>query len=161
MSASAPPTVDLVVEVVAERLGVTRRDIMGRDRSALTARARHVAMWLTRRVTGMSTPAIGRAFGGRDHATVLGALARINALLIDDAYAAVEINQIEAEVLATAGVYERLGVRAAPDVDPVAVARRIMGDSRAATQTSVTEIEALAAYVLTHAYPEQQNEEVA
>ena len=151
-------TVDLVVDIVAQRLDVTRADIVGPGRSAQATRARHVAMWLARRVAAASTNEIGRAIGGRDHTTVLAAIARINALALDDVVAARELHDLEAEARATAGVYARLGLRAAPDVDAVAVARRVLGDARAATQTSVAEIEALAAYVLTHAYPDTKEE---
>ena len=37
---------------------------------------RQLAMYLARELTGQTLPAIGRAFGGRDHTTVLHACRR-------------------------------------------------------------------------------------
>ena len=38
-------------------------------------------MWLCRKFTSRSLPEIGRAFGGRDHTTVLHAVRKIDALV--------------------------------------------------------------------------------
>lgn len=40
-------------------------------------RARHVAIYLSRELTGRSFPQLGRAFGGRDCSTVISAVKRI------------------------------------------------------------------------------------
>ena len=50
-----------------------------RDRRAVDAR--WVAMWLAREFTGHSLPTIGRAFGDRDHTTVLHALREMPGLM--------------------------------------------------------------------------------
>jgi len=53
---------------------------------------RQVAMYLCRELTDASLPAIGRAFGGRDHTTVLYAVQKISGLLTDggDVYESVQ-----------------------------------------------------------------------
>ena len=51
---------------------------MARDRRPAVARARKVAMYLARELTGQSLPEIGRGFGGRDHSTVLSAVRSID-----------------------------------------------------------------------------------
>ena len=42
-------------------------------------------MYLMRQLTDLSLAEIGRAFGGRDHTTVLHACRRIEALIVEDA----------------------------------------------------------------------------
>jgi chromosomal replication initiator protein len=45
------------------------------------AQQRHIAMWLIRNDTDLSYPSIGNVFGGRDHATIMYGVKRVNALL--------------------------------------------------------------------------------
>jgi len=45
---------------------------------------RQVAMYLCRSLTDSSLPEIGRAFGGRDHSTVLHAIAKIEQEITQD-----------------------------------------------------------------------------
>jgi chromosomal replication initiator protein len=46
--------------------------------------ARMIAMYLTRQITHRSTPAIGRAFGGRDHSTVIHAIRSVERKMFTD-----------------------------------------------------------------------------
>src|SRR5207249_4412564 len=48
------------------------------------ARARQVAMYLTRKITALSYPVIGEKFGGKDHSTVINAEQRIEQLMGED-----------------------------------------------------------------------------
>ena len=41
-------------------------------------------MYLTRKITGLSYPAIGERFGGKDHSTVINAEQRITQLMDED-----------------------------------------------------------------------------
>ena len=72
----SPPTVDEIIDATAGRFGVTSADLVARDRRPTVTHARKVAMYLARDLTDHSLPAIGRAFGGRDHSTVLSAVRR-------------------------------------------------------------------------------------
>ena len=67
---------DIVVAVAAE-VGVSRHELLARDRRPVVVWARHLAMYLARELTGASLPNIGRAFGGRNHTTVLHAIRRV------------------------------------------------------------------------------------
>lgn len=67
--------------MTARYFGVTQADIISQRQDRRTARARHVAMWLCRHDTGASLPKIGKAFGGRDHTSVLYAIRKIDAEL--------------------------------------------------------------------------------
>jgi chromosomal replication initiator protein len=53
-----------------------------------------VAIHLARELTGAPLTAIGDAFGGRNHATVLHALKRVAGRLADDPQAVVEIQDL-------------------------------------------------------------------
>jgi hypothetical protein len=73
--------ISLIINIVSRRLGVPRALMLGDVRVAHVVRARHTAIWLARRITGASTTVIGRAFGQRDHTTVLYALKKMDGLL--------------------------------------------------------------------------------
>jgi len=64
-------TTDMILERVCEAYGLSVADLQGRRRSAPIAKARQVAMYLMREMTGASLPQIGRDLGGRDHSTIL------------------------------------------------------------------------------------------
>jgi chromosomal replication initiator protein len=52
------------------------------------ARPRQVAMYLSKQLTSRSLPEIGRAFGGRDHTTVMHAVRKVEELVkLDTAFA--------------------------------------------------------------------------
>jgi len=81
-------TIHDIQRLVASRMGATALDLVSARQAS--ARPRQVAMWLARHTTPASFPAIGRAFGNRDHTTVMQAVRRVDALMADDpAFAAV------------------------------------------------------------------------
>ena len=69
---------------VATEFGVSRAELVGSTRAATPLRARQVAIFLTRELTDLSLPQIGRLYGGRDHSTVLNSLRRVEAKLAED-----------------------------------------------------------------------------
>jgi hypothetical protein len=73
----AEPSLSLIIQMAADAFGVTPRDLRSDRRDRRVVVARHAAMWLARLMTGHSLPAIGRAFGDRDHTTVLYAVSRM------------------------------------------------------------------------------------
>lgn len=77
--------VKLIVDIVAGHFHVRAADIRGNRRPTELVRARWVALWLARTMTGASYPALGQAFGGRDHATVINACKRMRERLAGDA----------------------------------------------------------------------------
>jgi len=66
-----------IMAAVAAEVGISRQELRSRDRRPAVVWARHLAMYLAREVTGASLPDIGRAFGGRNHTTVLHAVRRV------------------------------------------------------------------------------------
>jgi chromosomal replication initiator protein len=71
---SAKPSVEEVLAATASLFGVTAGQLTARDRRPDVARARKVAIYLARELTGKSLPEIGRRLGGRDHSTILAAV---------------------------------------------------------------------------------------
>jgi chromosomal replication initiator protein len=74
-----------IQEQVAEAFGVSRAELVGSSRAATPLLARQVAILLTRELTDLSLPQIGRLYGGRDHSTVLNSLRRAEAAVANDA----------------------------------------------------------------------------
>ncbi|MDH7602594.1 MAG: chromosomal replication initiator protein DnaA [Armatimonadota bacterium] len=76
-----------VQKEVARRFNLDVSDLKGPSRTKDVVIARQVAMYLMRQLTDWSLPAIGRAFGGRDHTTVLHACKCIAAkIALDKAF---------------------------------------------------------------------------
>lgn len=77
--APLPEWVRRIVREVSEKHGVPPREILSRSRTVQVAAARTEAIYLTKATEPMtSAPTIGRWFG-RDHTSVLTALARYQA----------------------------------------------------------------------------------
>ncbi len=70
------PTVDDIQRATCEAFGITLDDLLSTSRTATIAWPRQVAMYLAREHTSESLPSIGRAFGGRNHTTVMHACKR-------------------------------------------------------------------------------------
>ncbi|HMJ02626.1 MAG TPA: chromosomal replication initiator protein DnaA [Conexibacter sp.] len=84
---STPRTVEEIQAATCERLGISPEALTSPDRSARIAWARQVAMYLSRELTDATLPAIGKAFGGRNHTTVLHACRRATERIAKDAEA--------------------------------------------------------------------------
>lgn len=84
-----------IQSVTAAHFAMTVDQLCSRDRHQHVAMARHIAMYLMRLHTGASFPEIGRAFGNRDHSTVVSAVQKITTLKDLDAGVADAIVRIE------------------------------------------------------------------
>jgi chromosomal replication initiator protein len=83
-SQSEPTVVEEIQQRVAAAFEVSRAELVGSSRAATPLRARQIAILLTREMTNLSLPQIGRLYGGRDHSTVLNSLRRAEANLTTD-----------------------------------------------------------------------------
>jgi chromosomal replication initiator protein len=77
-------TIPMIQDKVATHFGVTVADINGKKRNKEIVIPRQIAMYLARDLTQESLPQIGRAFGGKDHTTVMHASDKILKALADD-----------------------------------------------------------------------------
>ncbi len=81
-------TMEEIQKRVAEHFKIRVSDMSSARRSRAVARPRQVAMYLSKQLTSRSLPEIGRAFGGRDHTTVMHAVRKIEELVkLDSAFA--------------------------------------------------------------------------
>ncbi|HOK95599.1 MAG TPA: chromosomal replication initiator protein DnaA [Anaerohalosphaeraceae bacterium] len=70
-----------ILSAAADLFGVSVSDMYSAKKDRTTTLARSAAMYLTRRFTKMSFPEIGRAFGNKNHATVILACRKIDQAL--------------------------------------------------------------------------------
>jgi chromosomal replication initiator protein len=77
-------TIEHIQKTVADYYKIKVADMHSKKRTRVVARPRQVAMWLAKDLTPLSLPAIGEAFGGRDHTTVLHACRTIAELRLSD-----------------------------------------------------------------------------
>jgi chromosomal replication initiator protein len=91
-------SVEEIQQRVAERFGISRAELVGSSRAATPLRARQVAIFLTRDLTDLSLPQIGRLYGGRDHTTVLNSLRRVEASLGEDAELAERVAELRGAI---------------------------------------------------------------
>ena len=70
-------TPDVIIDCVAEYYGLSSAQVRGDSRKKEIALARHMAVYLTREMTGLSLPRIGDAFG-RDHSTIINSCDKIS-----------------------------------------------------------------------------------
>ena len=88
------PSIPAIQEAVAAHFGIEVASLLAAGRAASVAWPRHVAMHLARELTAESLPAIGAAFGGRSHTTVLHACRRAKDRVATDPVAAADVDKL-------------------------------------------------------------------
>jgi len=78
-SAKPPVTASRIIDLTADMFGFTIEQLTGGSRQRPLVEARQVAMYVTRNSTDLSYPEIGKAYGNRDHTTVMHAVRKIEA----------------------------------------------------------------------------------
>jgi chromosomal replication initiator protein len=77
-------SVDDIQRIVCHHFKLRSTDLLSKDRHKSIAFARHVAMYLCKQRLKCSFPELGRAFGNRDHTTVISAVRKVEALRSSD-----------------------------------------------------------------------------
>lgn len=93
-----PISVTDIVRIVGAFYGVSYADMVSPRRENKLVTARHVAIWLAKKITARSYPQIGRFIGGRDHATVIHACRKIEYRRTVDEALAADLAQIEQKI---------------------------------------------------------------
>lgn len=91
-----------ICEQVSQNYGLRTSDLLGKSRQKQIVFARQLAMMHCRTLLSMSLPEIGRAFGGRDHSTVISALKKIEELKQKDVSLRANIDRMEEKLLVLA-----------------------------------------------------------
>jgi hypothetical protein len=89
------PTVLHIQCIVAKRYRVDLAEIRSDAHNGFVMLPRQIAYTLAKRLTSKSFPAIGRAFGGRDHTTILHGVRKIEERASRDPELAAELEQLE------------------------------------------------------------------
>lgn len=84
-----------IQRVVARRYNVSVDEMKSNSHYAFVTLPRQIAYTLARRLTSKSLPAIGRAFGNRDHTTVFYGIQKIEERASADVAFAAELTQLE------------------------------------------------------------------
>ncbi|MGV0168399.1 chromosomal replication initiator protein DnaA [Furfurilactobacillus sp. WILCCON 0119] len=91
-------TIELIQQKVADYFDVNLTDLKGKKRMKEIVVPRQIAMYLARELTNSSLPKIGKAFGGKDHTTVLHSCDKIAESLPTDSKLAENIQQLKIEI---------------------------------------------------------------
>jgi chromosomal replication initiator protein len=73
-----------IIKATAEHFGVSLHDITNGGRTKQLALARQVAMYIIRKTLNLSLKEIGLLFDGKDHTTVMHALAKVEEIRVKD-----------------------------------------------------------------------------
>ena len=84
-----------IQRVVCHHFKLRSGDLLSKDRHKSIAFARHVAMYLCKQRLKTSFPEIGRAFGNRDHTTVMAAVKKVQNLRATDAETRAHLEVLE------------------------------------------------------------------
>ena len=90
--------VETIKRTVSKYFNISIKDIEGKKRSRDIAHPRQIAMYLTRNFTDLSLPKIGKAFGGKDHTTVLHACEKIAEEIKNDEMTKTYVKEIEERI---------------------------------------------------------------
>jgi chromosomal replication initiator protein len=88
-------SVEDIQRAVCHHFHLRTSDLTSKDRHKTVAFARHVAMYLCKQRLKCSFPELGRAFGGRDHTTVMSAVRKIETKRADDPNVRAHLDALE------------------------------------------------------------------
>jgi chromosomal replication initiator protein len=91
-------TMDMIKAASAQFFGIRQTDLTSSRRSRSITFPRQVAMYLCRQLTTSSLSEISRAFGKKDHTTVMHACRKIDELITTDSAQAALIQSLRDEI---------------------------------------------------------------
>lgn len=86
-------TVDKIIEQVSRHYGISVDDMKSKKRNASIAKARHTSIYMIRKLTDMSLPAIAKIFN-RDHTTIMASLDKVEAEIKSNPTVDIEIKEL-------------------------------------------------------------------
>ncbi len=94
---SVETTIDRIIDTVSKKYGIPVEDIRGTKRTREIANARHISIYLIRKLTNLSLPQIGKMLK-RDHATVMSSLKVIEKQLGANTQIDADVNELIKEI---------------------------------------------------------------
>lgn len=91
----SPLTEEKIIAKVADFYSLTPSQLTGKIRIARISMARHIAMYLIRDLLDAPFSKIGEAFGGKDHATVINGVKKVENSLKTDPDMAIAISELK------------------------------------------------------------------
>jgi len=75
------PTTDAIIEETAKYYMLTPEELKSQSRTRDTAQARHVSIYLIRKLTNLTLKETGEIFEGRDHTTIISSIKRTEKMI--------------------------------------------------------------------------------
>lgn len=91
-------TIEYVAKATAQYFRIPLADLKSKGRSQDITKARHIAMYLSRKIVNAKQQEIGAFFGGRDHSSVIHAVNTIAEKVKTDSSLSKDINSIESNL---------------------------------------------------------------
>ena len=91
-------TIEKIQKIVAVNFEIKISDLKSNSRLREFARPRQIAMYLSKNLTDKNLPEIGREFGGKNHATVIHAIKKVEELMENDAKFSVTLKNLEEKI---------------------------------------------------------------
>jgi chromosomal replication initiator protein len=98
----------VVLALVARECGLSLDQLTGPARKRELVQARQIAMYILRNLLDMSYAGIGALFGGRDHATVIHSVEKIDTQMLTDDALQRQIETLKGQLTSPQLVYERI-----------------------------------------------------
>ena len=92
------PTPEIIIRETARYFQLSEEDLRGQSRSKNTAQARQISMYLMRTLTELSLQAIGEQYEGRNHATVLSSIRKVEGLIQTDSKVSTVVRDITSNI---------------------------------------------------------------
>lgn len=87
-----------IIKAVADYYGLTRQQITSKTRTKNIANARHISIYLCRKLLDLPYIKIGDEFGGRDHSTIISACTKVETQIHKDKVFAAAVEDIEKQI---------------------------------------------------------------
>ena len=93
-----------IIRETAKYYSLREEDLRGQSRSKNTVMARQISMHLMRQLTNLSLSAIGDQYDGRNHATVLSSIRKVEELIQKDSHMAAVVRDITSNITTNASL---------------------------------------------------------
>lgn len=87
-----------IIKGVADYYGLTKQQITSKTRTKNIANARHISIYLCRKLLDLSYIKIGDEFGGRDHSTIIAACTKVEKKIKEDRAYSDAVKDIEEQL---------------------------------------------------------------